>query len=74
MKTAIKKRSIKVGDRKTSVSLENEIWSGLKDIAQEKRITLPTLVNSIKAQGRQNNLSSTIRLFVFEHFRVRLHM
>ena len=38
MKSPIVKRSIVIGGHKTSVSLEDAFWSGLKDIAHVQRI------------------------------------
>jgi predicted DNA-binding ribbon-helix-helix protein len=70
-KSPVVKRSIIIAGHKTSVSLEDEFWEGLKDIAKEGRLTLSDLVASIKAERRQANLSSAIRLFVLEHYRRR---
>ncbi|MFZ0424635.1 MAG: ribbon-helix-helix domain-containing protein [Xanthobacteraceae bacterium] len=70
VKSAVKKRSIALRDRKTSVTLENEFWKALKEIAMERRTTITELVNTI--EGRRHptvNLSSAIRLFVLEHYR-----
>ena len=36
MKTAVIKRSIMIGGRKTSISLEDEFWYGLLEIAAYK--------------------------------------
>lgn len=63
------KRSIAVGSRKTSVSLEDGFWEGLRDIAKSRQTTLSSLVEAIKAEHPRNNLSSAIRLFVLEHYR-----
>jgi predicted DNA-binding ribbon-helix-helix protein len=71
MKSAVKKWSVIIDNHKTSVSLEEEFWDALKEIANAKRLMLSDLLSSIKAEERQNNLSSAIRLFVFRHFRVR---
>jgi predicted DNA-binding ribbon-helix-helix protein len=69
MKSAVVKRSIKIDDKKTSVSLENEFWHGLKEIAEARQITLSHLVDAIKAEHRQGNLSSAIRVHVLSHYR-----
>lgn len=60
------KRSIVVGRHKTSVSLEDVFWVELRKIAEQKRQTLSQLVADIDGQRRHSNLSSAIRLFVFE--------
>ena len=64
MKSSISKRSIVIGGHKTSVSLEDAFWQGLRDIAKGRGETLTCLVGSIDADRQQGNLSSAIRLFV----------
>ena len=71
MKSAIIKRSIVLARHKTSVSLENEFWEGLHQIAELKQQSLAKLVEQIDAERRHTNLSSAIRVFVFNHFRGR---
>jgi len=72
MKSPVVKRSIVIAGHKTSVSLEDAFWSGLKDIAASRSMTLSDLVGSIDADRRQGNLSSAIRLFVLDHYRSQL--
>ena len=65
------KRSIVRNGQKTSVSLEDEFWDGLREIANAQKAKLSTLVRQID-QGRQgNNLSSAIRVFVFNQLRAQ---
>jgi predicted DNA-binding ribbon-helix-helix protein len=64
----VKKRSIVVAERKTSVSLEEPFWVSLKEIAASKNVTMRDLIASIRAEGAAN-LSSAIRLFVLDHYR-----
>jgi predicted DNA-binding ribbon-helix-helix protein len=71
VKSAIIKRSVVLAGHKTSVSLENEFWEGLHQIADLKQQSLAKVVEQIDAERRQNNLSSAIRIFVFNHFRGR---
>jgi predicted DNA-binding ribbon-helix-helix protein len=69
MKSPVVKRSIVVAGHKTSVSLEDAFWKSLKEIADERGVTLSDLVSTIDTDRRQGNLSSAIRLFVLDHFR-----
>jgi predicted DNA-binding ribbon-helix-helix protein len=69
MNSAVIKRSIKIGGRKSAVSLEDTFWTGLKEIAQSRRMTLRELVASIAATRNRGNLSSAIRVFVLEHYK-----
>jgi predicted DNA-binding ribbon-helix-helix protein len=69
MKSLVVKRSIIVEGHKTSVSLEQAFWNGLKEIASIRKVTLSELVGSIDSGRDQGNLSSAIRLFVLGHYR-----
>jgi predicted DNA-binding ribbon-helix-helix protein len=69
MKSPVVKRSIVIAGHKTSVSLEDEFWDALKEIASRRNVTLSDLVASIDASRSQGNLSSAIRLFVLDYFR-----
>jgi predicted DNA-binding ribbon-helix-helix protein len=72
MKSAVVKRSIVIAGHKTSVSLEDAFWKGLKEIAEGRDITLSDLVAAIDARRQHGNLSSVIRLFVLDFYRNRL--
>jgi predicted DNA-binding ribbon-helix-helix protein len=69
MKSPVIKRSIVIAGHKTSVSLEDAFWKGLKEIANGRELTLSDLVASIDTDRRHGNLSSAIRLFVLDHYR-----
>jgi predicted DNA-binding ribbon-helix-helix protein len=71
MKSPVVKRSIVIAGHKTSVSLEDAFWKGLKDIAVGRGVTLSDLVASLDAERRHGNLSSAIRLFVLDHYQAR---
>jgi predicted DNA-binding ribbon-helix-helix protein len=69
MKSPVVKRSIVIAGHKTSVSLEDAFWKGLKEIASGRDMTLSDLVATIDSERRHGNLSSAIRLFVLDHYR-----
>jgi len=69
MKSPVVKRSIVIAGHKTSVSLEDAFWHGLKEIAAGRKQTLSELVASIDTRRAGGNLSSAIRLVVLEHYR-----
>ena len=71
MKSPVVKRSIVVAGHKTSVSLEDAFWEGLKDIAKARRVKLSDLVGSIDTDREHGNLSSALRLFVLNHYQKR---
>ena len=69
MKSLVVKRSIFLAGRKTSVSLEDEFWTALKEIAGNRHVTLSELFSGIDKQRQHGNLSSALRLFVLEYYR-----
>ena len=72
MKSPVIKRSIVIAGHKTSVSLEDAFWKGLKEIATTRDMTLSDLVATIDTDRHHGNLSSAIRLFVLEHYRKQI--
>ncbi len=71
MNSPVVKRSIVIAGHKTSVSLEDAFWKGLKDIAATRDTTLSDMVAAIDSTRRRGNLSSAIRLFVLDHFQTQ---
>ena len=69
MRSLVIKRSIVVAGHKTSVSLEDAFWRGLKEIAAGRGLTLSEMVAAIDSGRGHGNLSSAIRLFILEHYR-----
>src|SRR5262249_23970533 len=70
MKTSLViQRSIVIRGHKTSVTLEEAFWKGLKEIARERELPLSELVGSIDSQRADANLSSELRLFALDHYR-----
>jgi predicted DNA-binding ribbon-helix-helix protein len=69
MKSPVVKRSIVIAGHKTSVSLEDAFWKGLKEIAGLRDVTLSDLVASIDTERQHGNLSSAIRLYVLDYYR-----
>jgi len=69
MKSTIVKRSIAIGGRKTSVSLEDPFWKAMKEIASDRDVTLSDLIGAIDAGRENGNLSCALRLFVLGFYR-----
>ena len=72
MKSPVVKRSIVVAGHKTSVSLEEAFWNGMKEISGLRNMTLSELVGEIDSNRQQGNLSSAIRLFVLDYYRAQI--
>ncbi len=70
-KSAVIKRSIVLDGHKTSVSLENEFWDILREIASLEKTNLSKLVGQIDHDRTNINLSSAIRVFVLNYVRAR---
>ena len=73
MDSTVVKRSVVVAGHKTSVSLEDEFWKGLREIADGRDTTLSDMVATIDAGRQHSNLSSAIRLFVLGFYRDQCH-
>ena len=72
MTSPVAKHTVRLGGRNTSISLEDEFWQGLKEIARRHRMTVSELVGEINARRRHSNLSSALRLFVLEFYRSQI--
>ena len=68
MKSSVAKRSIVIAGHKTSVSLEDAFWSGVREIAKERKESVSDLIASVDTDRLQSNLSSAVRLFVLNFY------
>jgi predicted DNA-binding ribbon-helix-helix protein len=71
VKSQVVKRSIIVAKQQTSVSLEDDFWDGLREIARSYNMTVAELTTMIDSERQHGNLSSVIRLFVLRYYRDR---
>ena len=71
MQSSVVKRSVVVGKHKTSVSLEDEFWAGVKEIAASRRTTCSALLGELNEHRQSGNLSSAVRQFVLQHYQER---
>jgi predicted DNA-binding ribbon-helix-helix protein len=72
MRSTIAKRSVAIRGHKTSLSLEPEFWTALKEVATQREMTLSDLICEIDANRTHNNLSSAVRLFVLGVYKKHL--
>ena len=63
------KRSVRIAGHPTSVSLEDEFWGALKDLAKERGQSLSALLTEIDAQRGGRSLASACRVFVLLEYR-----
>lgn len=70
---AIVKRSVSIAGHRTSISLEEPFWAGLREIAERDKLSVQALIGRIDAERGEQNLSSAIRVFVLADLRDRLN-
>ena len=59
----MKKHSVELSGHRTSIALEDEFWTELKNIAKRKNTSVRQLLIQID-DSHQGNLSSAVRLFI----------
>ncbi|HEY5444686.1 MAG TPA: ribbon-helix-helix domain-containing protein [Pyrinomonadaceae bacterium] len=69
MKSSVIRHSVVFNGHKTSVSLEDEFWNSLKEIAHAHGVTTSKLIAEIDNARQHDNLSSAVRLFVLGQVR-----
>jgi predicted DNA-binding ribbon-helix-helix protein len=66
------RKTMRIGEVRTSIKLEPEFWSYLKEVAQDRSIRLSRLVNEVAmASPERTNLASTLRTFSLVHAQLR---
>ena len=68
----VKKRALSIGGRRTSLTLEDRFWKSLREIADERGLTIGGLVQLIDTHRTQGNLSSAVCLFVLQFYQDRV--
>jgi len=57
------------GKHATSVSLEQEFYDELLNIAEQNKISLNRLITQIDENRRTENLSSAVRIYILKHLK-----
>jgi predicted DNA-binding ribbon-helix-helix protein len=68
-KSLVVRRSVVIAGHKKSISLEEEFWTSLSEVARYQNMTLETLLAEIDSERYQGSLSSATRLFVTNFYR-----
>lgn len=66
----MKKRSVNILGHATSVTLEEEFWTALKEIAQTQGKSINLMIAEID-KNRSGNLSSAIRVFILQELQTQ---
>ena len=71
LKFEIKKRSVTIGNHRTSISIESEFWNELKVLSKRQNTSLNKLILKIDNEKPKDygNLSSYIRVWVLQKFK-----
>jgi predicted DNA-binding ribbon-helix-helix protein len=66
------RKTMRVGEIRTSIKLEPEFWSYLKEVADSQKVRLSALVNEVaEASPDRTNLASTLRTYSLMHAKLR---
>ena len=69
---AMIRKTMRIGEVRTSIKLEPEFWGYLKEVADSRTIRLSRLVNDVaSATPDRTNLASTLRTFCLIHAQLR---
>lgn len=64
------RKNITIGNRRTSVSLEEQVWEGLTDICRREGLTIDGLCTAVDARRKESSMSSSLRVFLLTYFRL----
>ncbi len=66
------RKTMRIGEVRTSIKLEPEFWGYLKEVADSRSVRLSRLVNDVAAASpERTNLASTLRTFCLIHAQLR---
>jgi predicted DNA-binding ribbon-helix-helix protein len=69
----MKRHTVFLYGRSTSVSVEDAFWKALAEIATSRQQTMKELIKEIDQNRQFANLSSLIRLFVLEFYKEKVN-
>jgi predicted DNA-binding ribbon-helix-helix protein len=73
MSGRIKNRKVVIAGRRCSISLEEEIWDALLQIASQRGVVFEDLIRTAASEIKDiDNVRSKLRLYVFRHFLARI--
>ena len=70
LKSLVVQQSVNINGRHTSVTLEAAFWKSLKEIAGIQSVSAAALLSTIDKEREATNLSSALRVYVIEHYRL----
>jgi len=64
------RKNVTIGNRRTSVSLEAQVWNGLSDICNREEIGMDALCTRVAECRKESSMSSALRVFLLTYFRL----
>ncbi|UUX51664.1 ribbon-helix-helix domain-containing protein [Nisaea acidiphila] len=64
------RKNVTIGNRRTSVSLEAQVWNGLSDICQREDIGIDALCTSVAERRKESSMASALRVFLLTYFQL----
>ena len=73
--SALKSRNVKVGDHRTSVRLEPELWAALEEIAESEGRTIHDICTALRNESAAmvGGLTSALRVYIVRGLRARIN-
>lgn len=68
--STVRNRTVVVGGKRTGVSLEDDYWNALREIAEARNIGVRALASHVIGKAPARSRSSVLRVFVIEYFRL----
>lgn len=69
----LKKRNIQIGEKRTSVTLEPQVWAIMHDIADEVECSVHDLCKFIEERKNPtSSLASAIRVFLISYLHIKM--
>ena len=72
-KSVLESRNVTVGNKRTSMRLEQQMWTSLEKIARTEGVTINNLCTQIDLRRRDVGLTSATRVFIICYFRHLVH-
>ena len=63
------RRNVTLGSRRTSVSLEEQVWDGLTEVCRREEVGLDELCTAVETRRVDSSMSSALRVFLLTYYR-----
>lgn len=63
------RRNVTLGSRRTSVSLEEQVWDGLTEVCRREEVGLDELCTAVERRRVESSMSSALRVFLLTYYR-----